>query len=129
MRPGMIKGGYMRKILCWGLLICLSSATIAYAENDPGKKLYRGAVNIVTAPVEIPKQARAYWIEGAQKTPHILVWIGSGAAWGIVQAFKRAGSGLWDVVSFPFEKPAEYQPLMKPAFVFDEWPRNPESGR
>ena len=119
----------MKKIFCLCLMIALLCTTSAYAENNPAKKLYRGAVNIVTAPIEVPKQARAYWIEGAQKTPHILVWIGSGVAWGFVQGFKRMGSGFWDVVSFPFEKPTEYEPLFKPEYVFDEWPRNPVSGR
>ena len=119
----------MKKTLWIFLLIILFSPSMAQAESNPGKKLLRGFSNIVTAPVEIPKQARAYWIEGAQKTPHILVWIGSGAVWGMVQGVKRAGSGVWDIVSFPFEKPDGYESLLKPGCVFDEWPRNPVSGR
>ena len=119
----------MKKIFFGWLLAVLLCAPSAYAQNDAAKKLCRGAVNVLTAPVEVPKQARAYWVEGAQKTDHILVWIGSGIAWGVVQGVKRMGSGFWDIVSFPFEKPAGFEPLMKPAFVFDEWPRNPVSGR
>ena len=45
--------------------------------------------------------------------------------WGIVQGIKRAGSGLWDIVSFPFDKPNDYEPLLKPDYVFDEWPSDP----
>ncbi len=81
------------------------------------------------APIEVPKQARAYWIKGSQITPHIIAWIGCGAVWGVVQGIKRLGSGVWDVVSFPIDKPAEYAPLFEPKYVFDEWPRNPKSGR
>ncbi|MCC6759422.1 MAG: exosortase system-associated protein, TIGR04073 family [Candidatus Omnitrophica bacterium] len=110
------------------LILVLVIPSNAYADN-PGKKIVRGVVNIVTAPIEMPKQARAYWIEGAKKTPHILVWIGSGAVWGVVQMIKRAGSGVWDIVSFPVNTPKDYQPLMKPDYVYQEWPKNPVSNR
>lgn len=119
----------MRKMVWVVVVLCFMFPTDAQAESGPGKKLLRGVSNIITAPVEVPKQARAYWIVGAQKTDHILVWIGSGAVWGMVQGIKRAGSGFWDIVSFPFAKPADYEPLLKPEYVFDEWPRNPASGR
>jgi putative exosortase-associated protein (TIGR04073 family) len=119
----------MRKIIVIFIAMSLLSIPFADADQRPVKKLYRGIVNILTAPIEVPKQARAYWIKGAQITPHILAWIGSGAVWGIVQSVKRVGSGVWDVVSFPFEKPSEFEPLLKPDFVFDQWPRNPKSGR
>lgn len=99
------------------------------AENNPGGKLYRGVLNVVTAPVEIPRQVRAYWIEGAQKTDHIVVWILSGAVWGVVQGVKRMGAGLWDTVTFPLAVPEDYEPLVKPDTVFEAWPRHPVSGR
>jgi putative exosortase-associated protein (TIGR04073 family) len=113
------------------LIMCLTLTVMesSFAEATPAKKLYRGAVNILTAPIEVPKQARAYWIKGAQITPHILAWIASGTVWGVVQTVKRAGSGIWDVVTFPFEKPEKYEPLLQPDYVFQEWPRNPVSGR
>jgi len=118
----------MRRIMSAILAFLLVSSTLAAADPGPGQKLWRGAINIVTSPIEVPKQARAYWIKGAQITPHILVWIFSGAVWGVVEGIKRAGSGLWDIVSFPVDKPADFQPLFKPDYVFDQWPRNPKSG-
>jgi len=108
------------------IVLCCS---VAEAQNTPVKKLLRGVVNIVTAPIEVPKQARAYWIKGAQLTPHILVWIFSGSVWGVVEGIKREGSGVWDIVSFPLNKPEGFDPLFKPDFVFDKWPKNPKSGR
>lgn len=119
----------MKRVMVLCVAISVLAAPSVYAQQSPAKKLLRGVVNIVTAPIEIPKQARAYWIKGAQITPHILVWIGSGAVWGVVQTVKRAGSGVWDVVSFPVNKPVHYEPLFKPNYVFNEWPRNPKSGR
>ena len=119
----------MKRTLIFITMIVLLFFPLAFAEDTKSAKLYRGVVNVVTAPVEIPKQVRVYWIKGAQKTPHIIVWILSGGVWGTVQAVKRTGSGVWDVVSFPFAKPEKFGPLMKPDFVFDEWPRNPKRGR
>lgn len=119
----------MGKFFIFLILFTTVSLSLVFAGNGPVNKLYRGVANVVTAPIEVPKQARAYWIKGAQLTPHILVWIGSGAVWGMVQGVKRVGSGLWDIVSFPFAKPAAYDPLFKPNYVFQEWPRNPTSGR
>lgn len=109
-------------ILVFGFMT--AQASVAFAGDHAANKLYRGVANIVTAPVEVPKQARAYWIKGAQKTDHILVWIGTGAIWGMVQGIKRIGSGVWDVVSFPVDIPKDNEPLLKPAYVFDEWPVN-----
>ena len=118
----------MRKILMLLIAVTVFFSSLVFADQGPGQKLYRGVVNVLTAPVEIPKQARSYWITGAQKTPHILVWIFSGAIWGVVEGIKRAGSGVWDIISFPFDKPAGFEPVFKPNFVFDQWPRNPNSG-
>jgi len=117
----------MKRIIVMVLMMSLLAVPVSYADQGAGHKLYRGVVNIVTSPVEIPKQARAYWIKGAQKTDHIIVWIVTGGIWGGIQGIKRLGSGIWDVVSFPVEKPAEFKPLFKPSYVFDEWPRNPKS--
>ena len=118
----------MRKILSLLIIMAIMLSSVVRADEGPVKKLWRGVGNVVTSPVEVPKQARAYWITGAQKTPHILVWIFSGTVWGVVQGIKRAGSGVWDIISFPIDKPEGYASLMQPACVFDQWPRNPKSG-
>lgn len=115
------------KILLIIALFILSSKVV-FAENNAVKKLSRGFVNVVSAPIEVPKQIRNYWIEGARKTDHILVWLGSGAGWGLVQTVKRMGSGLWDMISFPFNKPQNFEPLLKPDYVLENWPRNPDTG-
>lgn len=119
----------MKKIIVVIFMMGFMGMSKGEAAQGPLHKIYRGAANIVTAPIEIPKQARAYWIKGAQITPHILVWIGSGAVWGVVQGIKRLGSGVWDVISFPFAVPLQFEPLLKPHYVFEQWPINPRSGR
>ena len=104
------------------IAVFVINVNFVFAENNPGKKFGRGVVNVVTAPLEIPKQTRAYWIEGSEKTPHILVWLFAGAVKGVVETVKRTGSGVWDMATFVFEKPDAYEPLMKPDYVFDDWP-------
>ncbi len=119
----------MKNVFVLVLLFMFLAVGKASAANQPAKKLLRGVTNVLTAPVEVVKQTRSYWIKGAQKTPHILVWIFSGAVWGTVQTIKRAGSGAWDIVTFPAVKSDQSKALMQPDYVFQEWPKNPVSGR
>ena len=79
-------------------------------------------MNIATAPVEITRRARASWIKGAEQTDHILVWIFAGTVEGLVEGVKRAGAGLWDVVTFPVAVPEDYGTFVEPEFVFEDWP-------
>ena len=116
----------MTKILFLVAMMLLAPVSITHADQGPVDKLVRGLTNVVTSPFEIPKQIRAYWIEGAQQTDHILVWVASGFVRGIVEDVKRFGSGVWDVVSFPISVPGDYEPLLKPDYVFQEWPSDPD---
>lgn len=97
--------------------------TPVLALDNPGQKLERGVVNIVTSPVEIPKEIRRYWIMGSEKTYHIIVWVFAGTIKGFISTLERAGSGVWDVVSFPVKVPANYEPLLRPDYVFEDWPK------
>ena len=107
--------------ICLGLTVLLLSAMPAQAEQTPAKKLLRGAVNLATAPLEIPKQTRLYWKKGAEKTDHILVWIFSGFVKGSANTVGRIGSGAWDVITFPFDTPGKNKPLFEPDYVFDDF--------
>ena len=81
------------RILAIIAMIILQSS-LASAEDGALNKLKRGAVNIATAPVEVVKQTRAYWIEGSGYTDHISFWLFSGIVKGVVETVKRAGSGV-----------------------------------
>ena len=97
-----------------------SSSEIKITVVNPAEKLSRGIVNIITAPIEIAKQVDLSWKESAHKTQNVGTGIFSGIVKGLAYMVWRAGSGLWDVVSFPFKTPANYEPLMKPEFVLDK---------
>jgi putative exosortase-associated protein (TIGR04073 family) len=98
----------------------------SFAAKGAVHKLGRGITNIVTSPIEIPKEIRAHWIKGSEKTPHILAWIFCGVVKGTFMAAARIGSGAWDVVTFPAEIPENYEPLLKPDYVFGQWPQRQE---
>lgn len=93
------------------------------ASNKAPQKLTRGAINLFSAPVEIPREVRAHWISGSEKTHHIIVWIFCGFVKGIAMTTARSGSGLWDILTFPVPIPAQFDSLIKPASVFDDWPQ------
>ncbi len=93
-------------------------ATSSFADiNDITwtKKIKRGLINVVTSPVEIPKQA----IGGAFEKPN-LIMIFAGFVKGVAYTVGRAGSGFWDILSCNLDISDE--PLMKPDYVFEEWP-------
>lgn len=108
------------------IMVSLLVVPNSFAANDAIHKLGRGITNVVTAPVEIPKEIRAHWIKGSEKTYHIIVWIFCGFVKGTVMTTARAGSGVWDVVSSPVSIPKDYQPILKPDYVFDDWPQRKE---
>lgn len=100
------------------LFLLMTVVTASYADLDDftwTKKLKRGASNIITAPVEIPKQV----IAGAYEKP-CLIMMFSGLFKGVAYTMGRMGSGFWDILTCNTDVPAE--PLMKPACVFEDWP-------
>ena len=88
--------------------------------KNPLQKLKRGIVNVVTAPIEIAKGVDEGWKESADQKQPAGTGIFGGFFKGIANTIERMGSGLWDIVSFPFETPAHYEPLMKPDYVLED---------
>ncbi|MCB9772326.1 MAG: exosortase system-associated protein, TIGR04073 family [Candidatus Omnitrophica bacterium] len=108
------------------MILIFISVPNSFAESNKIQKLRRGVTNVFTAPLEIPKEIRAHWIAGSEKTPHILVWIFCGAVKGTVMTAARVGSGAWDIVTFPTGILENHEPLIEPDFVFDDWPQREE---
>ena len=97
-----------------------------FAFNAVINKLQRGVVNVVTAPVEVPKQVRAAWIEGSLKTMHISAWLFYGLVKGVWMTPVRIGSGLWDIITCPWDIPSNGKSLLQPEYVFNDWPQRKE---
>lgn len=91
---------------CFGLL------TPVFA-NDPKDKLFRGAANVLSAPLEVPQNIDLEWKQSNNAAVGIFAGFVKGLFWGLA----RGVSGLWDVVTFPFPKPADYNSVIQPEYV------------
>lgn len=90
----------------------LLSANVCYA-NDPFTKLGRGAANVLTGWIEVPKGIQAESAE-TNGLSGATVGLAEGLGMGIV----RTVAGAYEIISFPFPAPADYQPVLEPEYVF-----------
>ena len=103
-------------VLLPGLAV-LSVASAAYAEPmDSGKavtKLARGAVNVFTGWVEIPKR-----ISETSQTSGTAAGLTWGLLRGLGYGFIRTAAGFYELFTFPFPAPPNYEPVIQPPYVF-----------
>lgn len=107
-------------VLVLGILFGFSSS--AHAEMDRGaymngtmRKLGRGIANIVTSPAEI---VRTSTLVGRDQG--VVAESTVGVAQGIWRMLLRAGTGVFEVVTFYSDVPHGFEPIMKPEFVWAE---------
>ena len=95
----------------------------AYADQQPESiaekmsiKFFRGVANVVTSPVEIPKQivltgeemgGVGYFVVGPFK--------------GILMTLYRATIGVVETAFFTVPQPGYYDPTIDPAYVWEGW--------
>ncbi|MDP3721983.1 MAG: exosortase system-associated protein, TIGR04073 family [Candidatus Omnitrophota bacterium] len=111
----MAKRAVLRGVLA--ALLLVTSGAQASAESTEAakafKKLTRGFVNIVTGWVELPKR-----IQQTSEESGAL----SGFTWGLLRGlgygFARTAAGLYELVTFPFPAPPDYEPVIQPEYVF-----------
>jgi putative exosortase-associated protein (TIGR04073 family) len=82
-----------------------------------GVKLARGAANFVTGWVEVPKQIylvgnKEGWLMGSFRGPID----------GLGMFVARTVAGVYEVVTFPLPIPPQYQPMLKPEYVWQPDP-------
>jgi len=79
-------------------------------------KLKRGAINIVTSPVEIARD-----IHNTTEEKNLLVGWTVGLVQGLGEALVRLGAGVIDLVTFPFNFPESHKaPLLDPEYVWEK---------
>lgn len=87
--------------------------TKTYSWSD---KLKRGAINIVTSPVEIARD-----IHNTTEEKNLLVGWTIGLVKGFGEGFVRFGAGVIDLFTFPFNFPeGRKAPLIDPEFVWEK---------
>ena len=85
----------------------------AYTWQD---KLKRGALNIVTSPVEVARD-----IHVTTEEKNLLVGWTVGLAKGLGEGFLRLGAGVIDLLTFPFNFPeGRKAPLLDPEYVWEK---------
>jgi putative exosortase-associated protein (TIGR04073 family) len=90
----------------------LSLALPAFA-NEPKDKLSRGVVNVLSAVLEVPQNIDIEWKLSKNAAIGMFTGLFKGLFWGA----SRGVSGLWDILTFPFPKPTDYNSVIQPEYV------------
>lgn len=112
-----------------GLLAALGVGALAEAafvkkqpQRTPMQKLGRGVTNVATGVLEIPRDMLFHGKAGVQQGQYPFTAYTEGALKGLLtgtfKALGRTGSGVWDILSFPVAKPANYGALYQPDTIF-----------
>lgn len=101
------------------LVLVLACPLAQAASLEPGgtplRKLQRGFLNAALSPIELLYAIRK---ENQKDSfpPGWLIGIGKGS----LATVGRAAVGLLEIVSFPFEMPKDYQPIVNPEFAWQK---------
>ncbi len=111
---------------CVGLLLCAVpghamelSKTEDLDHHRIWYKFKRGVVNVLTSPVEVPKQIKIEVKEHSSSAGEAVLAGVGGTAKGLAYFAGRLASGLWDMIGCNLAIPENYEPLMHPEYVFD----------
>ena len=111
----------MRTIFLTVIIMFFAVASFAedsYLTSQPMQKLKRGVINIISAPLEIPKEIKEHWDEGGTHPIKKAVCLFGGLIKGLTYAVGRVGSGAWDIFTLNLDIPGNNEPLMKPDYVW-----------
>ena len=107
-------------ILLVMLCVSVSFAEDGYLTGRIPTKFKRGVINVVTAPLEIPKEMKQHWDDGGTDPIKKTVYLFGGLVKGMTYTVGRLGSGLWDVFTLNLDIPGNNEPLMKPDYVWSD---------
>lgn len=114
----------MRTFLLTVTIMFFTATTFAadegYLSGRIMTKFKRGVVNVVTAPLEVPKQIKGEWDQGGTEPIKKTAYLFGGLVKGITYTVGRMGSGLWDVFTLNLDIPGNNEPLMKPDYVWED---------
>jgi len=101
--------------ICIVLAVFLNVASLGHCQNM-GTKLSRGLANVLTCPMEIPRNiANTYETELGIADSIFL-----GIPKGIAQMIVRCCAGAYEIVTFPFPIPQGYEPVVQPAYIWEQ---------
>lgn len=100
----------MKKLIL-SILILLITTQAAFALG-PKDKLKRGAINFFSGWIEVPRNIYDKTVEES-----LLRGLTEGTISGLGMAVVRTGTGLYEMVTFPFSVPDNYEPILEPTYV------------
>ena len=93
------------------------AASKASAYDDSYRKLKRGAINVVSSPLEIPKNI-VDEVKKDEVKPLLKPFAALGGLFkGAVFMLGRMGSGFWDMATFNVEKIKTKESLVQPDYI------------
>ncbi len=78
-----------------------------------GDKLARGFANVLTSPLEVPRN-----VQNVTQDQGVLVGWTAGLAQGIGMTALRIIVGAYEIITFPIPIPEGYKPVLEPEFVW-----------
>ena len=111
----------MRTIFLTVIMMFFAVASFAedsYLTSRPMQKLKRGVINVVSAPLELPKEVKQHWDESDTNPIKKTAYLFGGLVKGLTYTVGRIGSGLWDIATLNLDIPGNNEPLMKPDYVW-----------
>ena len=103
-----------KKVISLALLLVILLISTSSAESRKAK-LKRGVINFLTGWVEIPKNIYDTSVEKNKLSGCTI-----GLIDGIGMAIVRTGAGLYEMTTFPWPIPEDYQVILEPEFVFND---------
>lgn len=85
------------------------------AAGSPLAKLSRGGLNFFTGWLEIPKR-----IHETSQNSGATVSFTWGLLRGLGYGFVRTAAGAYEIVTFPFAAPPDYEPVIQPPYVWTD---------
>lgn len=79
-----------------------------------GDKLARGLVNVISSPLELPRN-----VQNMTEEQGVLVGWTGGMAQGIGMTALRIIVGAYEIITFPIPFPEDYKPVIEPEFVWE----------
>ena len=79
-----------------------------------GGKLTRGLMNVVTGWLELPNE-----IVDTTQQQNVLVGATWGTLKGLVKGVVREAVGVYETITFPVPVPANYAPILSPAYAYE----------
>jgi putative exosortase-associated protein (TIGR04073 family) len=109
----------MKKVICFIVIMSLlfiSQTSYAFDDDKAMRKLGRGFANVSTCFIEIAKSVgEANYEEGP------VAAITYGFIEGLYKTTRRAIVGCFEIITFPFPVPNDYEPIITdPEFFFSE---------